>query len=123
MGSHGAVASYALGEDVWEAVRDDWRTAPVSEGLRATLGFLEKLTLRPDELAPSDAEFVLAAGVSRDALVDAIHVAALFTMIVRMADSLGWHVPTDEEFAARAGAMLESGYELLDVTAGAAPSQ
>ena len=31
----------------WEAVERDWRTAPVDERLRATLGFLEKLTLRP----------------------------------------------------------------------------
>jgi hypothetical protein len=36
-------------------------------------------------------------------------------MIVRMADSLGWHVPTDEEFAARAKPMLESGYVLLEL--------
>jgi hypothetical protein len=45
--------------------------------------------------------------------VDAIHVAALFNMIVRLADSLGWQVPPDEAFAARAGAMLDSGYSLL----------
>ena len=29
MGSHGAVASYALGEEVWHAVAEDWRTAPI----------------------------------------------------------------------------------------------
>jgi alkylhydroperoxidase family enzyme len=84
----------------------------VSERLRATLGFVEKLTLRPEELAPLDAEAVLAAGVSREALVDAIHVAALFNMIVRLADSLGWDVPPFEAFAARAGSMLAGGYSL-----------
>ena len=57
------------------------------------LGFIEKLTLRPDELTPEDADAVRAAGVSDDAMVDAIHVAALFNMITRMADSLGWDVP------------------------------
>ena len=96
-------------------MRRDWRTAPVGAGLRATLGFLERLTLEPQELTQADADAVLAAGVSRDALVDAMHVAALFNMIVRMADSLGWHVPTDEELAAGAGRMLESGYVLLVV--------
>ena len=50
--------------------------------------------------------------MSEQALVDAIHVAALFNMIVRLADSLGWDVPPYEEFFARAGAMLESGYAL-----------
>ena len=51
--------------------------------------------------------------MSEQALVDAIHVAALFNMIVRLADSLGWHVPADEEFLARSQAMLESGYALM----------
>ena len=42
-----------------------------------------------------------------------MHVAALFNMIVRLADSLGWDVPTFEEFGARADAMLAGGYALL----------
>ena len=81
--------------------------------MRATLGFLEKLTLEPDLLTEADAEEVLAAGVSRDALVDAIHVAALFNMIVRLADSFGWHVPSEEQLAARAEMRLGSSYALL----------
>jgi len=85
----------------------------VDEPLRATLGFLEKLTLRPDELRAEDAEAVLAAGVREDALIDAIHVAALFSMIVRLADSFGWHVPLDRELAARAETRLGSSYALL----------
>ena len=84
----------------------------MDERLRATLGFLEKLTLRPGELARGDAESVLNTGVSEEALVDAIHVAALFNMIVRLADSLGWDVPSFEEFSARAETMLSSGYAL-----------
>jgi len=85
----------------------------VEEPLRATLGFLEKLTLRPDALSAQDAEAVLAAGVREDALVDAIHIAALFNMIVRLADSFGWHVPLDRELAPGAGARLGSSYALL----------
>jgi alkylhydroperoxidase family enzyme len=84
----------------------------VDERLRATLGFVEKLTLRPNELDRADAEAVRAAGVSDEALVDAIHVAVLFNMIVRLADSLGWDVPSFAEFSSRADAMLASGYAL-----------
>ncbi len=76
------------------------------------LEFLEKLTLKPDELGPEDAAAVRAAGVSDEAMVDAIHVAALFNMIVRLTDSLGWDVPPYESFLARAPAMLASGYAL-----------
>ena len=95
-------------------MQKDWRTALIDERLRAMLGFIEKLTLRPAELTRADAAEVLATGVSRAAFVDAIHVAALFNMIVRMADSLGWDVPPLEAFAARADAMLAGGYTLDD---------
>jgi alkylhydroperoxidase family enzyme len=110
MGSHGAVASYALGNEVWNAVVADWRTAPLRPELRATLAFIEVLTLRPDELTPADAEAAYAAGVSRDALRDAATVCALFNMITRLADSLGWDIPDPDRLTARAPAMLEGGY-------------
>ena len=112
MGSHGAVASYALGEEVWDAVVADWRTAPLRPELAATLVFLEKLTLRPDQLEPADAAAARAAGVSDQSLRDAATVCALFSMIVRLADSLGWDVPTWERLMARAPAMLEGGYRI-----------
>jgi hypothetical protein len=51
-------------------------------------------------------------GAIEAALIDAIHVAALFNMIVRLADSLGWDVPSFEEFHARADRMLATGYAL-----------
>jgi alkylhydroperoxidase family enzyme len=97
---------------VWRAVEADWRTAPIGEALRATLGFVETMTLRPEELTTEDAERVRRAGVSDEALIDAIHVAALFNVIVRLADSLGWDVPPFEAFQARADAMLAGGYAL-----------
>ena len=90
----------------------DWRTAPIREPLRAMLGFIEKMTLRPSELTRADADAVRAAGVGDEAIIDAVHVAALFNMIVRLADSLGWDVPPFEEFYARADGMLASGYAL-----------
>jgi len=97
---------------VWEAVERDWRTAPIDARLRATLVFIEKLTLRPAELTSRDADEVLETGVSRTGLADAIHVAALFSMIVRLADALGWEVPSFDAFEARADGMLTSGYAL-----------
>jgi hypothetical protein len=55
---------------------------------------------------------VRAAGVSDAALRDALTVCALFSMIVRLADSLGWDVPDLEALKQRAPAMLEGGYAL-----------
>jgi alkylhydroperoxidase family enzyme len=93
----------------------DWRTAPVRPEIAATLAFLEKMTLRPDELGPEDAEAARSAGVSDEALRDAAMVCALFNMIVRLADSLGWDVPSPERLAFRAPAMLEGGYAFAGV--------
>ena len=66
--------------------------------------------MRPNELTEADAEAAYAAGVSREALRDAATVCAFFNMITRLADSLGWDVPSPDRLAARAGAMLEGGY-------------
>jgi hypothetical protein len=80
--------------------------------LAATLGFLETQTLDPDALTREHAETVYAAGVSREALETASTVCALFNMITRLADSLGWDVPAWERLKGRAPAMLEGGYLL-----------
>lgn len=74
--------------------------------------FLETLTLRPEELTRADAARSYEAGVSPQALRDAATVCALFNMIVRLADSLGWDVPDWERLQQRAPAMLEGGYAL-----------
>jgi len=97
---------------VWDGVRADWRTAPVDERLRAALGFIEKQTLRPDELTEADAEAVYAAGVSKEGLRTAATVAGLFNMIVRLADAFGWAVPDWDRLMQRAPAMLEGGYAM-----------
>jgi hypothetical protein len=78
------------------------------------------MTLEPGALTPADSEVVLAAGVAREALVDAIVIAALFNMITRLADSFGWHVPSEEELMARAEFRFASSYELptLDAVGG-----
>ena len=68
------------------------------------------LTQRPDELSEADAEAAYAAGVSREALRDAATVCAFFNMITRLADSLGWDVPSWDRLTSRAPAMLDGGY-------------
>lgn len=82
----------------------------MSNGLRATLGFLEKLTLTPDELGAADASEVRAVGVSAEALRDAIYVCALFNMITRMADALDFALLDDRGYQAGARHLLARGY-------------
>jgi uncharacterized peroxidase-related enzyme len=84
----------------------DYRTAPISEKLRAILAFLEKLTLRPAEVGPADMEPLRAAGLTREEIEDAIHVCALFNLINRVADSLGFELQTAEGYAGSARHLL-----------------
>lgn len=89
-----------LGNDKTKRVLDDYRTAPIDDRLRATLAFLEKMTLTPEALSAADAEQARAARVDDQMLNDAIHVCAAFSLIERIADGVGFHVPDAAAFAA-----------------------
>ena len=70
------------------------------------------MTLEPDALTREDARAVLDAGVSREALEQAIHVAYLFNIYDRLADTMGWHVPetTSGYYEVAAARLLKHGY-------------
>lgn len=93
------------------AVLQDYRTAPISEKLRAMLGFLEKLTLRPAEVGPDDMAPLRAAGLSDEEIESAIHVCANFNIINRVADSLGFDLVTREVYQGSAKRLLKVGYK------------
>jgi alkylhydroperoxidase family enzyme len=80
--------------------------------MRETLAFLETMTLRPAEL---DASRALAAGVSHEALRDAVYVAAAFNLIDRFADAIGAQPQsaaglTREQSIANAARFFAEGY-------------
>ena len=75
------------------------------------LGFLEQLTLRPATLTSRDVAPLRAHGLSDAAIEDAIHVAALFNIYDRMADTLDFDVPGPESFAHSAKMLLTRGYK------------
>jgi hypothetical protein len=70
------------------------------------------MTLQPDALTPDDARTVIAAGVGKDALAEAIHVAYLFNIYDRLADTMGWHVPDPSQgyYKVAAQRLLKNGY-------------
>jgi uncharacterized peroxidase-related enzyme len=111
IGAHGAVAAKEIERSAVDVALVDFRAAPISESLKATLAFLEILTLRPMELTVEDARVVLHAGVSAEALMDAIAVGALFSIVTRYADALDFAVPTANEFDRAASVLLKRGYK------------
>ena len=94
-----------------QRILDDWRSAPLDERLRATLGFLEKLTLDPASVTAADVAPLRAAGLGDEAIEDAIHATVLFNIYDRMADTLEFDIPPREGFAQGAKRLLSHGYQ------------
>ena len=92
-----------------QAVVADWRTAPVSEKVRAVLGFLEKLTLRPETVGPADVEPLRQAGVTEQEMEDAIAICFLFNVITRLADAFAFDI-VPEKIDLSAKMLYQRGY-------------
>jgi alkylhydroperoxidase family enzyme len=105
-----------MGDDeLVAAVLESWQTAPVNEKLRRTLGFLEKLTVSPSEVSPEDIKSMRSVGVSDKAIEEAIYVCFLFSVMDRLADALGFDMPSAKDFQ-RGGRVLYSlGYGALSI--------
>ena len=91
---------------------DDDATAPIDARLRATLHLLRKMTLDHQNLGVEDMRAVLAAGVSRAAINDALEVAFLFNVYDRLADTMGWDVPATGSgyYQVTARRLMQRGY-------------
>jgi uncharacterized peroxidase-related enzyme len=108
--AHAAVANAAYGDGAKvTAVLSDLETAAIEEPLRATLRMLRKLT-REHAVDADDMRAVLAAGVSRDQVEDALAVCFSFNTIGRLADAFGFVVPGRSAFEAGAKYLLARGY-------------
>ncbi len=106
----------ALGSDAMVlAVLEDHHTAPISEKLRATLTFLEKLTLTPEAVTSADVAPLRAAGASDAAIEEAIRVCFLFCTIDRIADALDFTLPTERSLRWVGRILLRMGYGIGSV--------
>ena len=81
--------------------------------LRATLGLLEKVTLSPREITSQDIAKLREAGLTDRAILDATYVCAGFNIIARIADALGFKIPSEELFARAAKLLVIFGYRRL----------
>ena len=91
------------------AVLADLESAPIEDGLRATLWMLGKLT-REGTVDADDMRQVLSAGVSRQQVADALAVCVAFNITDRLADAFGFDVLSPEGFEAGAKYLLKRGY-------------
>jgi hypothetical protein len=87
--------------------------APIHSDLESTLGFIEKLTLSPDQVRAEDVAAMRAEGLTDQAIVDAIYICVGFNIINRVADALGVQVPPPKVFVRGVKFSLIFGYRLL----------
>ena len=101
-----------MGNEKVDAVMADLATAPIEEKLRATLGFLRKVTREHDQVTAADVEPLLALGVTRAQIEDALDVCFCFNMITRLADTFQFEVGPQAAFDSSAKQLLGRGYKL-----------
>jgi alkylhydroperoxidase family enzyme len=89
-----------------------WKTELLRPEVQAILPFLEKLTLLPEEVTPDDAMPLREAGLTDDAIRDAIAVCAAFNMIDRLADAFHFDLQSAENLRGSARFLLKVGYKL-----------
>jgi uncharacterized peroxidase-related enzyme len=108
--AHAAVAEGAYGDAARvSGVLKDLETAPIEEPLRATLRMLHKLT-RGHSVNADDMRAVLAAGVSREQIKDALAVCFAFDITARLANTFGFVLASQRAFDAGAKYLLARGY-------------
>ena len=108
--AHAAVARRAYSDEAKvAAVLDDLESAPIDERLRATLRMLKKLSVE-HSVSTDDMRALLACGVSRAQIEDALAVAFAFNTITRLAEAFGFVVPSAGAMDAGAKFLLARGY-------------
>jgi uncharacterized peroxidase-related enzyme len=111
--SHSAAAAHHLGGDypTVDAVKSDFRTAKISEKLKALLQIAAKVQQDGRQVSTDDVDRARAAGASDVDIHDAVLIAAAFCMFNRYVDGLATLTPVDpatyDEMGRR---MAEHGY-------------
>jgi uncharacterized peroxidase-related enzyme len=110
VGAHTATSARAYQDaERVAAVLADLGSAPIEEGLRATLGMLGKLTSE-GAVSADDIRAVLSAGVSDQQIEDALAVGFAFNTTDRLANAFAFEVLSQEGFEAGAKYLLRRGY-------------
>jgi uncharacterized peroxidase-related enzyme len=110
MKTHAGVAALAYRDEAKVfAVLSDLETAPIEEPLRATLRMLRKLT-REHAVDPHDMHALLAAGLSREQIEDALAVCFTFNTVDRLSRTFDFFVHGPKAFEAGAKFLLKRGY-------------
>ena len=96
VGIHQGITTLMGGAEYVERL-DNWSEAELDPRIKATFHLLEKLTSAPEDVAAPDIARVRTAGLSDDAITDAIYVSFLFATINRIANALDFDWESDAD--------------------------
>ena len=78
-----------LDEELVNAIREDYRQAPIAEADKVMLGYVEQLTRDATQIGRADHERLRAAGFDDRGILQITLIASWFNYINRVADALG----------------------------------
>jgi uncharacterized peroxidase-related enzyme len=111
--SHGEIAvCYLNGDrDLVDAVRRDYRTAPITEKLKSLLQIAGKVQKSGKSVLPEDIENARLQGATDRDIHDTVLIAAAFCLFNRYVDGLATIAPQDlSSYPLRARQIVENGY-------------
>jgi uncharacterized peroxidase-related enzyme len=111
--SHGEIAICYLNGNrgLAEAIKKDYRSADISEKLKALLQIAAKVQQGGKSVKPEDIENARKQGATDRDIHDTVLIAAAFCLYNRYVDGLASLTPTDmASYAARAKQVAEKGY-------------
>ena len=111
--SHGAAAAHLHegGQDLVSAVCGDYRSAPISNKLKALIAIAEQVQIDGKRVTKQLVDQAKAEGATDLDIHDTVLIAAAFCMYNRYVDGLGTWQPRDESTYLQMGKrMAEQGY-------------
>lgn len=97
--SHSAIAACELGGDkeLVEAVKDDYKTADISEKMKALLAIAKKVQKKARSVNALDVARARKHGATDREIHDTVLIAAAFCLYNRYVDGLGTWAPVNQE--------------------------
>lgn len=109
-GAHSAVAKlFGVPEALITDLLKDVYASDLDNKLKPVFAYLRKLTLTPTQMTQADADAVLEAGWSEQALYDAVQVCCLYNYMNRFVEGLGL-TPIPEQFDMEGQMIKKGGY-------------
>ncbi|MCB9743754.1 MAG: hypothetical protein H6740_14235 [Alphaproteobacteria bacterium] len=98
-----------------KAALADWRTAPVSEPVRAALRFLTVFVPPEADFGAEDIQRLREAGIDDQGIRDLMYASFTFQNLSRWADAMDWPVHDAQALEAAGSMLWKLGYKVVSV--------